>query len=184
MVCRELLDGVSVMWYAGIRQTQTDTHGKSWHGCDSVESRLTNEFTGDKLMAKHIHRFYKQDTHSNKSKYMWKCSECGWFVHAGLEHVMIGMSACCWTCGDTFTVIQTTLSQDNPKCLECLGGNDLDSFMKHLQEKHITKKVGDDEIEIIEPVTEVRKDKKKEIEVIEDCAPDCPSWSGGDCLCK
>lgn len=120
-------------------------------------------------MPKHIHRFYKQDTES-RSKYMWKCTDCGWFVHAGLEYVMIGKPAICWSCDDTFTISQTSLLHSKPKCIECLG------------QSH--------EIEVDSPSLEKLKQRAKEnneIEVIEPDethAPDCDVYTTGECSCR
>lgn len=120
-------------------------------------------------MPKHIHRFYKQET-EGKSKYMWKCTDCGWFVHAGLEYVMIGKPAVCWSCDGTFTITNTSLLESKPQCLDCFGN--IPSY-----------------VEGESPLDKLRKRAQMhgEIEVIEDeggHAPDCEVYNDGECTCR
>jgi len=69
-------------------------------------------------MPKHIHKIYKQPT-EGKSKYMWKCTDCAWFVHAGLEYVIVGKQVYCWNCDDIFQMDERALSQIKPMCFDC-----------------------------------------------------------------
>lgn len=75
-------------------------------------------------MPKHTHKFYKQPVPA-KSGYMWKCANCSWFVHAGLEHVIVGKPAYCWNCEDTFTIDAWALEQDKPMCPDCVEARQL-----------------------------------------------------------
>jgi predicted RNA-binding Zn-ribbon protein involved in translation (DUF1610 family) len=121
-------------------------------------------------MPKHIHRFYRQETEA-KSKYMWKCTDCGWFVHAGLEYVMVGKPAVCWSCDTVFTISNTSLLDSKPKCPDCTGVtsrfDEGDSPLEKLRKRAQEHSNG---IEVIEPD--------------EQHAPDCEVYVGGECTCQ
>ena len=80
-------------------------------------------------MAKHPHRLILQQ------KKTWKCTlpGCTFFVHLGLAHILIGKSAVCWECGETFTLDESSLRDEMPKCVECALGN-IDEILNHKAE--------------------------------------------------
>lgn len=66
-------------------------------------------------MAKHPHKLILINRKT------WKCAlpECGFFVHLGLAHVLLGKTAVCWECGELFTVDEDALRDEMPKCADC-----------------------------------------------------------------
>ena len=67
-------------------------------------------------MAKHPHKILLV----NNGK-TWKCvlAGCAFFVHRGLEYVLIGKHAVCWNCDDIFEIDEYSLKDGKPKCDEC-----------------------------------------------------------------
>lgn len=156
-------------------------------------------------MAKHPHRLILMH---NKT---WKCTlqGCSFFVHRGLEYVLIGKTAVCWECGDNFTLDEHALEDEMPKCIDCrneaAGLPSGDVLGDYIQTKLALAKAGVksiDELSLsqiksmqnlgilpknlpkLEPVVE----EKDEIEVIEpteeEHAADCGIYSGEQCDCK
>lgn len=80
-------------------------------------------------MAKHPHLL------ALINKKTWKCmlDGCSFFVHTGLQHVLVGKSAVCWHCEDKFPLNEMSLKDDKPICDECRTGVSqevLDMYMK------------------------------------------------------
>ena len=69
-------------------------------------------------MAKHPHRLILLE------KRTWRCTldGCSFFVHLGLQHVLLGKRAVCWECDEIFTLTEQSLKSETPKCLECSTG--------------------------------------------------------------
>jgi len=69
-------------------------------------------------MAKHAHKLIKYQ------KKTWRCTleGCSFFVHLGLEHVLIGKQAVCSECGDDFRIDENALKEDMPRCGFCREG--------------------------------------------------------------
>jgi hypothetical protein len=125
-------------------------------------------------MAKHPHRLLLMD------KKTWKCTldGCSFFVHLGLAHILIGKSAVCWGCGDTFTLNEYALKEDQPRCDECRLGNSLDIDQISA---NIARKIKSGELSVTQ-AEELDTDKDNPVsEVIHD--PLCEIWKGGDCDC-
>jgi hypothetical protein len=82
-------------------------------------------------MAKHPHLLVLIN------KKTWKCAleGCGFFVHLGLAHVLIGKQAICWNCEERFVVSEESLKEEKPRCLECKTGIGDDAIAKFLKEK-------------------------------------------------
>jgi hypothetical protein len=77
-------------------------------------------------MAKHPHKLILIN---NKT---WKCAleGCSFFVHLGLQHLLIGKHATCWDCEELFSVSEISLLEPKPRCNECRGiSNDAISQM-------------------------------------------------------
>ena len=66
-------------------------------------------------MAKHPHKLM---LHNKKT---WRCmlQGCTFFVHKGLEPILIGRVGICWSCGEEFLIDEYALREDQPRCLEC-----------------------------------------------------------------
>jgi hypothetical protein len=66
---------------------------------------------------KHTHKYIKIDGK------MWRCAipECGWFIHRGLEGMLINRQAVCWGCELMFTMDIFNLSQEKPTCMGCMS---------------------------------------------------------------
>ena len=66
-------------------------------------------------MAKHPHRLILLDRKT------WRCTlpGCNFFVHLGLQHVLIGKTAICWECADQFILTAQSLQSDIPECESC-----------------------------------------------------------------
>jgi hypothetical protein len=66
-------------------------------------------------MSKHPHKLILMNHKT------WKCTlqGCSFFVHKGLEHILVGKSSICWGCGDEFLFDESALSEEMPKCIEC-----------------------------------------------------------------
>lgn len=69
-------------------------------------------------MAKHPHRLMLLN------KKTWKCTipGCGFFVHLGLQHLLLGRTAQCHNCDDLYSVDERALRDDMPVCIECRSG--------------------------------------------------------------
>ena len=81
-------------------------------------------------MAKHPHLLLLVN------KKTWKCAfeGCAFFVHLGLEHLLIGKHATCWECKEMFPITQNSLSREKPICDDCNGMSD-DVIMQNLRDK-------------------------------------------------
>lgn len=69
-------------------------------------------------MAKHVHKFMLQ---GNKT---WRCVRqdgkgCAFFVHRGLEHVLINKVNVCWVCEEDFVFDEGALKYEKPMCIDC-----------------------------------------------------------------
>ena len=53
----------------------------------------------------------------------WRCQleGCAFFVHQGLQHILIGKAMRCWRCEDTYTFNENNLKEEKPICPECKG---------------------------------------------------------------
>jgi len=119
-------------------------------------------------MAKHPHKLILLNDKT------WRCMRdgCNFFVHRGLEHVLIGKQAMCWNCEDSFQVAQWSLKDPKPICDDC----------RTIRAVGVTSKKMESMIE-----RDLINGKKDQIEVIEPDdthSPDCTVWEGGECTCK
>jgi hypothetical protein len=82
-------------------------------------------------MAKHPHLLLLIN------KKTWKCTldGCGFFVHLGLAHVLVGKNAICWNCEGIFSLTESSLRDDKPICPECKIGVSEDVLEKYIQSK-------------------------------------------------
>jgi hypothetical protein len=143
-------------------------------------------------MTKHPHRLILQERKT------WRCTleGCSFFVHLGLAHVLIGKTAICWDCGESYTIDPDALKEDMPKCVDCRSGQDqasLNELAKLIERKLALARAGvKDEKELTPMQRNTMRalgvlPKEDEIEVIpedETHSPDCDIYSGGDCDCK
>lgn len=137
-------------------------------------------------MAKHPHKLLFVNNQT------WKCQleGCAFFVHKGLQHVLVGKRAICWNCDEIFVISEASLKDGKPKCDDCR----LFSTIPVVEDKPSTINISDekrrlndemfgrgnwehafDQIEIHEPAPV--KEKKLH-------APDCASWLGAECNCR
>ena len=67
------------------------------------------------MASKHPHKPYLFNRKT------WKCalSGCGWFVHLGLQHLMINKVAVCWNCEEHYTIDEQALKREKPICIDC-----------------------------------------------------------------
>jgi hypothetical protein len=63
----------------------------------------------------------------------WKCTECSFFVHKGLTHILAGKEAKCWDCGDMFIIDTIALREDKPRCFDCRQMNIIESIPDPIQ---------------------------------------------------
>jgi len=88
-------------------------------------------------MAKHPHRLILMD------KRTWRCTleGCAFFVHLGLQHVLLGKTVVCWECGETFQFKSESLKEEMPKCDDChsraLGEHTPDDVEKEINIKMV-----------------------------------------------
>jgi len=77
-------------------------------------------------MAKHPHLLILMN------KKTWKCAleGCGFFVHLGLAHILIGKTAICWDCQEKFMVSEESLKEEKPRCYECKTGVNIEQYLK------------------------------------------------------
>lgn len=70
--------------------------------------------------SKHVHKFIRIGLKNNTSM-IWKCalSDCTWFVHLGLAHLMLGKPSICWGCDEMFIMDEASMRDDMPKCVDC-----------------------------------------------------------------
>lgn len=80
---------------------------------------------------KHTHKFLRIPS---KRTHTWTCTECSWFVHEGLSHILLTKDAECWSCGDTFRMTELAMEDDRPRCDNCRGVSS-DSINQMLREK-------------------------------------------------
>jgi hypothetical protein len=83
---------------------------------------------------KHIHKFLRIQA---KKTWTWTCTECSWFVHDGLSHVLLSKDAECWGCGDIFRMSAQAMSEDKPRCNACRGVSDdvINQMLNKLEDK-------------------------------------------------
>jgi hypothetical protein len=146
-------------------------------------------------MAKHPHKLILLD------KKTWRCvlEGCNFFVHRGLEHVLIGKVLICWNCNEQFTADPMSLKDEMPTCNGCKAGErgtTLQEREDYINAKLELAKAGVKSVKDLDPdkrrLLEAAKGVKfsvleDQIEVIEADevhAPDCSVYEGGDCTCK
>lgn len=115
---RKWLDCVGAGW----DNPDTDTHGhtsdlarissapESLEGCQ-IDRQI--EWRDD--MAKHPHKLM---LHNRKT---WRCmlDGCTFFVHRGLESILIGRMIECWGCTEIFIADEYALKEEMPRCNVC-----------------------------------------------------------------
>lgn len=69
-------------------------------------------------MAKHPHRLLLVEGRT------WRCTldGCSFFVHLGLQHILLSKRTVCWECGEVFIFEESNLKEVMPKCPECKFG--------------------------------------------------------------
>jgi len=98
---------------------------KGLHGIEDVQ------LLRESVMAKHPHLLLLVN------KKTWKCNleGCGFFVHLGLAHILIGKQAICWSCEERFVVSEDSLKEEKPRCNECKIGVSEDVIEQMLKDK-------------------------------------------------
>ena len=81
---------------------------------------------------KHAHKFLRVPAKKTRT---WTCTECSWFVHEGLAHVLIGKEGVCWGCEDVFTITEAALDEDKPRCDNCRVGVSDEVIQQMLRDK-------------------------------------------------
>lgn len=74
---------------------------------------------------KHIHKFLRVPAKKTRT---WTCTDCSWFVHDGLSHVLLSKESICWGCGDIFKMTELALEEDKPRCDACRIGVSFDTI--------------------------------------------------------
>jgi hypothetical protein len=80
----------------------------------------------------HVHRFLRIPS---KKTNTWTCTECSWFVHEGLSHILLTKNAICWGCEEPFRISAESLKEDKPRCDECRTGLSQEQINQLLKDK-------------------------------------------------
>lgn len=83
------------------------------------------------MAMKHYHKFCRVPAKKTRT---WTCTECSWFVHEGLSHVLLSKEGVCWACGDVFKITEAALEEDKPRCDMCRGAN-IEDMEKYLRDR-------------------------------------------------
>jgi hypothetical protein len=100
------------------------------------------------------------------NKKTWKCTlpGCAFFVHLGLAHVLEGKQGVCWQCGEQFTLTETALRDEMPKCDDCRtrtqGMPSLDELNDIIEQKIALAKQG------VQSVDELTPQKRRSMEAL------------------
>jgi len=141
----------------------------------------------------------------SKFKMGWKCHNCGHHLPTNVEYTIGSRWSLCWSCKQRFQmtdeIADTAMSGDHsPKCYDCTRDtSQLDTIIEHMSKQSVKTRpcmkcgkpvVYDPENWIIRSFCDdcvqnkVQEDKPETYNPIEEHAPDCETYVGGECTCR